>query len=137
VPGANALIIDYMRRTAKRDQVVAEMARKYRDEHKSIDGFASELADWTAKNPLFNFSAEIKAAQAAGGVDALMAIDASRLLPDERRALADAIDAATKALAPAPTEGAVATPQTLKELNALPSGTIYINPADGKRYKKK
>jgi len=39
--------------------------------------------------------------------------------------------------APASTSAAIATPKTQAELNALESGTLFVNPADGKTYRKK
>lgn len=53
-PGGNEIILETMMRKAKRDQEVARMARDYRKKNKTLDGFSDQLADWSAKNPLFD-----------------------------------------------------------------------------------
>ena len=52
-------------------------------------------------------------------------------------------ESATKPLAPAPAAApptiaaGLSTPKTQAEFNAIPSGTDYVNPSDGKTYRKK
>ena len=53
-PGGNAMIIETLQRKAKRDVEVSKMAREYRQKNKTLNGFSEELADYSAKNPLFD-----------------------------------------------------------------------------------
>lgn len=52
-PGGNAIIIETLRRKAKRDIEVAKMARAYAAKNGNFNGFSDELAAWSEKNPLF------------------------------------------------------------------------------------
>jgi hypothetical protein len=53
-PGANKLMIDAAIKMAKRDQEVAQLARKYRAKNGHIDeGFYNELQAYSDSNPLF------------------------------------------------------------------------------------
>lgn len=53
-PEGNRLILETNLRLSKRDQDIARMARDYRKQNKTLDGFSDQLADWSAKNPLFD-----------------------------------------------------------------------------------
>ncbi len=53
-PGGNKIIIETLKRKAKRDQQVAKMAREYIGKNRTLDGFSDELAAWSEKNPLFS-----------------------------------------------------------------------------------
>lgn len=53
-PGGNQLILETMRRKARRDIDVSRMAREYRKKNKTLDGFSEELAAWSERNPLFS-----------------------------------------------------------------------------------
>lgn len=69
-PGGNAIILETLTRKAQRDQEVAKMARDYRKKNRTLDGFAEQLAGWSAQNPLFSDlqqRAPAPAAPAAGG----------------------------------------------------------------------
>lgn len=46
-------IIDTLSSLAKRDQQTAKMAKSWRDQYGTIDGFANYLSEWSEKNPLF------------------------------------------------------------------------------------
>jgi hypothetical protein len=52
--GGNKLIIETLRKIAKRDQDVARMAREYRTKNGTLEGFSDELAQWSAENELFD-----------------------------------------------------------------------------------
>jgi hypothetical protein len=53
-PGAIGLMVDYRVRLAQREQDVARMARAYKKRTGQFDdGFYSELALWSGRNPLF------------------------------------------------------------------------------------
>lgn len=52
--GGNKIIIETLKRKAKRDQQVAKMAREYIGKNKTLDGFSDELSAWSEKNPLFS-----------------------------------------------------------------------------------
>lgn len=59
-PEGNRLIIETARKLAKRDQEVAKLAREYRRKNGSMDeGFYDELAEFSAKNPLFGEQAAL------------------------------------------------------------------------------
>lgn len=67
-PGANKLIIDYMRRMAERSVQVDQLRRDYVRENKRLDeGFYDRLAEWSAANPLFTPADEAAVARAVGG----------------------------------------------------------------------
>jgi len=53
-PGGNQLILETMRRKAKRDIEVSKLAREYRQKNKTLNGFSEELSAWSEKNPLFD-----------------------------------------------------------------------------------
>jgi len=53
-PGGNKIIIETLKRKAKRDQQVAKMAREYIAKNRTIDGFSDELSAWSEKNPMFS-----------------------------------------------------------------------------------
>lgn len=56
-PAAIPLMIEYRQRIAQREQQVAKMARAYKKRTgKFDDSFYDELAEWSAKNPLFKES---------------------------------------------------------------------------------
>jgi hypothetical protein len=57
-PGAVGKMIEYRVELAKREQQVAKMARAYRKKNNGTfdEGFYDELAEWSAKNPLFKDS---------------------------------------------------------------------------------
>lgn len=66
-PGANRIIIDYMRRMAQRSVEVDQLRRDYIRENKRLDeGFYDRLAEWSAANPLFTPADEAAVAQALG-----------------------------------------------------------------------
>lgn len=65
--GGRKLVIETQRKLAKRDQEVAKMARQYRTQHGSLEGFAEELTQWSNENPLF--ATESAAAGSARGAD--------------------------------------------------------------------
>lgn len=54
-PEGNALLVDYWKRLAKREQQVASKAREYKRKNggRFDDGFYDELATWAEANPLF------------------------------------------------------------------------------------
>jgi hypothetical protein len=53
-PASIPIMIEYRVKLAKREQEVARMARAYRKKNGKFDeGFYDELAEWSAKNPLF------------------------------------------------------------------------------------
>lgn len=53
-PGAIGTMIEYRIKLEQRSQEVAKKAREYRRKHGKFDeGFYDELAEWSAKNPLF------------------------------------------------------------------------------------
>lgn len=54
-PNAIGKMIEYRTKLAQREQQVARKAREYRKAHNGVfdEGFFNELADWSAKNPLF------------------------------------------------------------------------------------
>jgi hypothetical protein len=61
------LIVDVQRRLAKREQQVADLARRYHSKNKRFDeGFSDELAQWSSANPLFA-DLQIAAPAPAGG----------------------------------------------------------------------
>jgi hypothetical protein len=53
-PGGNKLIIETLKRKAKRDQDIAKMARAYVAKKGDYEGFTDELMAWSDKNPLFS-----------------------------------------------------------------------------------
>lgn len=66
-PGGRKLVIETQRKLAKRDQQVAKMARAFRTANGTLEGFAEELQQWSAENPLFD--AESAVAGSAGAAD--------------------------------------------------------------------
>lgn len=66
-PGGRKLVIETQRKLAKRDQQVAKMARAFRAANGTLEGFAEELQQWSAENPLFE--SESAVAGAAGAAD--------------------------------------------------------------------
>lgn len=73
-PEGNKLIIDYMKRLAKRDIEIEGLRRDYIKQNKRLDdGFYEKLADFSEKNPLFpeaeKAPAKATAAPAAGHVE--------------------------------------------------------------------
>lgn len=53
-PGGNQIILETLTRKAQRDQEVAKMARDYRKQNRTLDGFSEQLSAWSAQNPLFS-----------------------------------------------------------------------------------
>lgn len=69
-PGAVGKMIEYRVKLAQREQQVARKARDYRKRTGKFDeGFFDELADWSAKNPLFQDQAP-KPKPSPGGLSA-------------------------------------------------------------------
>lgn len=66
-PGGNAIILETLTLKAQRDQEVAKMARDYRNKNKTLNGFSDHLAEWSAKNPLFDDLQKKVPAPAGGG----------------------------------------------------------------------
>lgn len=67
--GGNRLIIDYMRRVAKRSVEVEALRREYIKTNKRLDeGFFDKLAEYSEKNPLFPEAAQAPAAAQSGAV---------------------------------------------------------------------
>ena len=72
-PEGNKLIIDYMKRLAKRDLEIEGLRRDYIKQNKRLDdGFYEKLSEFSEKNPLFpEASAAPKAAPPSGAIDHL------------------------------------------------------------------
>lgn len=68
-PGAVGKMIEYRVELAKREQQVAKMARAYRKKNNGTfdEGFYDELAEWSAKNPLFKDAPKPAPKTAAAG----------------------------------------------------------------------
>lgn len=100
-PEGNKMLIDYRRRLAKREQEVGKLAREYRQKKGTFDdGFLAELADWSAKNPLFTEE-------------------------DQQRVQAASAPAPQAQPTAAPTAPRVVSPA---DYDRLPAGAIYIDP---------